>query len=298
MKTHIPHSTERSTVCNEMDIVYDTFGEEISPPMVLIMGLGSQMILWDDEFCSQLAARGFRVIRFDNRDVGRSTKLSHLGIPDFRSLMKGEDVEIPYTLHDMAKDTIGLLDALHIDSAHVVGASMGGMIAQLMAIDYPKRMRSVTSIMSTTSDPSLPQAAPEAIQVLFKPYSTVKEKFIKAFINTWRVLGGDQLPMEHDRVLDLAERFLQRGVDPAGNARQLAAIIASGSRKKALGTLNIPALVIHGDADPLVPVAHGIDTAGSIPGAGLKIIPGMGHAFPSSVWPDIIGSIAEHAGKY
>ncbi|MBN2297703.1 MAG: alpha/beta hydrolase [Deltaproteobacteria bacterium] len=298
MKSHIPHSNESKAACNEIDIVYDTFGDDTSPPMILIMGLGSQMILWDDEFCSQLAARGFRVIRFDNRDVGRSTKLSHMGIPDFRSLMKGQVVEVPYTLHDMAKDTIGLLDALQIDSAHIVGASMGGMIAQLLAVDYPHRVRSLTSIMSTTGDPSLPGPSPEAIQVLFRPYPTDRERFVNAFINTWRVLAGDQLPMEHDRVVDLAGRFHERGVDPAGNARHLAAIIVSGSRKKELASVKVPALVIHGDADPLVPVECGMDTAGSIPGAVLKVIPGMGHAFPCSVWSDIIDSIAEHAARY
>ncbi|HOO45026.1 MAG TPA: alpha/beta hydrolase [Deltaproteobacteria bacterium] len=295
MRAEIKHSTERTAVCNGIEIVYDTFGQENLPSMVLIMGLGSQMILWEDEFCVLLASRGFRVVRFDNRDVGRSAKLSHMGLPDFSALLSGKAVEVPYTLHDMAKDTVGLLDALHIEAAHIIGASMGGMIAQLMAVHYPARVRSLTSIMSTTGDPGLPGPVPEAMQVLFRPYPRDRERFIDAFIDTWRVLSGDQIPMDQGSIKDLAEKYLQRGVYPEGNARQLAAIIASGSRRHDLGSVKVPTLVIHGDADPLIPVECGLDTAQSIPGADLKIIPGMGHAFPDIVWQDIVDSIAGHA---
>jgi len=298
MKSGPTHSTEHTAGCNGIDIVYDTFGDHTLPPMVLIMGLGSQMILWEDDFCSQLSDRGFWVIRFDNRDVGRSSKLDHLGIPDFRALFSGSNTDVPYTLVDMAEDTIGLLDALGIYKAHIIGASMGGMIAQVMAIEHPQRLRSLTSIMSSTGDPCLPQPRPEAMQVLYRPYPADRDSFMKIFIDTWTVLGGDHLPMEYERISKLAGISFERGVYPAGNARQLAAIISSGSRKAMLESVKIPTLVIHGDADPLLPSECGIDTSRSIPGSTLKIIPGMGHALPHTIWNDIIDNISKHASIF
>ena len=295
MEKYIHHNAESSASCNGIEIAYDTFGDRTSSPVLLIMGLASQMILWEEEFCSLLATKGFRVIRFDNRDIGRSTKLDSMGIPNIQELFAGKAVPVPYLLRDMARDTISLLDALHIDSAHIVGASMGGMIAQEIAIRHPHRMRSLTSIMSTTGDPSLPPPKPEALQVLFKPYSTQRDQFIKTFIETWKVLSGAQRPMGEERILNLADKFYERGVYPAGTARQLAAVVASGNRKPDLAFVRIPSLVIHGDADPLVPVECGIDTANSIPGARLRIIPGMGHALSESLWPVIIDAFEEHA---
>jgi pimeloyl-ACP methyl ester carboxylesterase len=292
MKKYIAHSSEKFAKCNGIDIVYDTFGDHASPPVLLIMGLGTQMIHWEEEFCFGLAAMGYRVIRFDNRDMGLSTKLDNFGMPDIYELLEGKAIPVPYTLCDMADDTIALMDALNIGSAHVVGISMGGMIAQLIAIQYPKRVRTLTSIMSTTGDPGLPGPSPEALQILFRPVPVKKEPFIQNFIETWQVLNGAKMPMDADRVKKLAKQTFARGINPAGNARQLAAIITSGSRKKDLASVVIPTLVIHGGNDPLVPVDCGIDTANAVPGAKLKIIPGMGHMLHRSAWGEIIDAIA------
>ncbi len=297
MERVLPQRKQGSARCNGIELAYETFGVQTAQPVLLIMGLGSQMILWEDEFCDLLAARGFLVIRFDNRDVGLSTKTDTLGMPDIYALLEGKTVAVPYTLRDMAEDTVGLLDALDVGAAHVVGASMGGMIAQEIAISYPQRLHSLTSIMSTTGDPRLPGPRPEALNVLLRPYPTERERFVRSFVETWQVLGGDLHPMEESRVFNLAERFFERGVYPPGSARQLAAIIASGNRRERLASVRVPTLVIHGSDDPLVPVECGTATAQSIPGAHLKIIRGMGHALPPSVWPEIIDALAGHAGR-
>jgi pimeloyl-ACP methyl ester carboxylesterase len=195
----------------------------------------------------------------------------------------------------MAQDTIGLMDGLGIKSAHVVGASMGGAIAQEIAINDPDRIRSLTSIMATTGDPHLPPAKPEAIAVLLTPMALDWETYLKNHLNTWKVLSGPVFPVDEQRVIDRARKSFARGLSPAGVARQLAAILASGSRKERLRRVRVPALVIHGDADPLVPVEGGIDTANSIPGARLLVINGMGHSLPVATWPQIIDVIAQHA---
>jgi pimeloyl-ACP methyl ester carboxylesterase len=292
MKKYIAHSSEKFAKCNGIEIAYDTFGDHASPPVLLIMGLGTQMIHWEEEFCSGLAALGYWVIRFDNRDMGLSTKLDRFGMPNIYELLEGKGIPVPYTLCDMADDAVFLMDALNIGSAHLVGISMGGMISQLMAIHYPQRVRTLTSIMSTTGDPELPGPRPEALQVLFRPVPVKKEPFIQNFIETWQVLNGYKMPMEVDRFKKLAEQTFARGIHPAGNARQLAAVITSGNRKKELSSVSIPTLVIHGGNDPLVPVDCGIDTANAIPGAKLKIIPEMGHMLHRFAWGDIIDEIA------
>lgn len=297
MKKDIHKSSESSATCNGIEIVYDTFGDRTSSPVLLIMGLGTQMILWDEEFCSMLAARGFWVIRFDNRDIGLSAKLDAFGLPNVYELLQGKAVEVPYTLRDMAGDAASVLDALDIKSAHIVGISMGGMIAQLMAIYHPGRVRTLSSFMSSTSDPLLPKPKPEAIQVLFKPIPVKKDPFIHHFIETWRVLNGDQMPMDEERVHRFAEQTFARGIHPPGNVRQLAAILTSPSRKHDLASVAVHTLVIHGDADPLVPVACGIDTAESIPGAHLHIIPGMGHMLHPHVWKEIVDAIENLAAQ-
>jgi pimeloyl-ACP methyl ester carboxylesterase len=292
-------SPEKLIAANGINLAFQTFGDSRSKPMVLIMGLAAQMILWDDEFCSQLADRGLWVIRFDNRDIGRSSKLDQHGVPNisalFQQLLKGEPVEAPYRLRDMAQDTIGLLDGLGIRSAHVVGASMGGAIAQEIAINHPDRIRSLTSIMATTGDPHLPPAKPEAIAVLLTPMALNWETYLNNHLNTWRVLSGPAFPMVEQLVIDRARKSFARGLSPAGVARQLAAILASGSRKERLRQVRVPTLVIHGDADPLVPVEGGIDTANSVPGARLLVIKGMGHSLPVATWPQIVDAIAQHA---
>jgi pimeloyl-ACP methyl ester carboxylesterase len=267
--------------------------------MILIMGLGAQMIHWDDDFCRQLAARGFRVIRFDNRDIGKSSHLSGGKRLTVMELLKLRflkiPVQAPYRLRDMAEDTVGLMDALGIKSAHLVGASMGGMIAQEIAISFPERVRSLTSIMSTTGNPKVPPATREATAILMAPPTNTREEFLERFAQTWKVLRVGSFPEDEARDQARAERTFARGLNPAGVGRQLRAILASGSRKERLRTVKAPTLVIHGTVDPLVRPEGGKDTAASIPGAKLVMVEGMGHALPIPMWPQIIGAIDQHA---
>ncbi len=286
---------------NGIELTYDTFGDATAPPIVLIMGLASQMIAWDEEFCATLAARGFRVIRFDNRDVGLSTRLDHLGMPNVAQLlmahMAGQPTRAAYTLSDMARDVVGLLDALGIDAAHVVGASMGGAIAQTLAIEHPRRMLSLCSIMATSGDPSLPPPTPEALQLLMTPTPTDEDGYCRRYLKVMQVLRGSGYPLDEARDQARASQNFRRGIYPPGVARQMVAILASGSRKQALARVRVPTLVIHGSADPLVPVECGIDVAETVPGAQRLIIEGMGHALPISLWPRIVAAIASHASK-
>jgi pimeloyl-ACP methyl ester carboxylesterase len=293
------HQPPQIARANGIDICYEIFGDAAAEPMLLIMGLGAQMIHWDDDFCRQLAARGFRVIRFDNRDIGKSGKLTggkRLGAVE---LLKMRFLKIPvaapYKLIDMAKDTIGLMDALGIKSAHLVGASMGGMIAQEIAISFPQRVRSLTSIMSTTGDPKVPPPTREATAVLMAPPPASKEEFFERFGHTWKVLRAGSFPEDEALDRSRAERVFARGLNPAGVGRQLRAILASGSRKERLASVKAPTLVIHGTVDPLVRPEGGKDTAASIPGAKLLMIAGMGHALPIPMWPQIIDAIDKHA---
>ena len=293
---HQPPQIARS---NGIDLCYEIFGAADAEPLVLIMGLGAQMIHWDDDFCKQLAARGFRVIRFDNRDIGKSTrmaggkKLTAVELLKLRFLKI--PVDAPYNLRDMADDVIGLLDVLGITSAHIVGASMGGMIAQEMAIIYPKRVRSLTSIMSTTGNPKLPQPTREAAAMLLAPPAATHDEYIARFAQTWKILRVGRFPLDEARDRERAERTFERGLNPAGVGRQLRAVLASGSRKERLGAVTAPTLVIHGTVDPLVRPEGGKDTAASIPGAKLMLIEGMGHALPIPMWPQIIDAIDKHA---
>jgi len=284
---------------NGVDLCYEIFGADDAEPMLLIMGLGAQMILWDDEFCREIAARGFRVIRFDNRDIGKSSKmtggkpLKPLELLKLRFLKI--PVDAPYRLRDMADDTIGLMDVLHIKSAHLVGASMGGMIAQEIAISYPQRVRSLTSIMSTTGNPKVPPPTREASAMLMAPPPKTKEEFFARFAQTWKVLRVGHFPLDEAKDRERAERVFARGLNPAGVGRQLRAILASGSRKERLHSVKAPTLVIHGTVDPLVRPEGGKDTAASIPGAKLMMVDGMGHAIPIPMWPQIIDAIDKHA---
>ncbi len=293
------HQPPQMAKANGIELCYEIFGAPDAEPLVLIMGLGAQMILWDDEFCQDLAGRGLRVIRFDNRDIGKSTKMS--GGKPLRplELLKLKIFKIapeaPYKLWDMASDVVGLLDALGIKKAHIVGASMGGMIAQEIAMQHPDRVLSLTSIMSSTGNPKLPPPTREASAMLLAPPPTSKEEYLDRFGKTWKILRGGSFPLDEAKDLDRAERTYARGLNPAGVGRQLRAILASGNRKDRLGSLKISTLVIHGTIDPLVRVEAGKDTAASIPGAKLLLIDGMGHALPIPMWPAIIGAIAEHA---
>lgn len=300
MEKNILHGRPATAVLDsDIQLVYDTFGNSSNTPLLLIQGLSWQMIMWDEEFCGMLAEKGYFVIRFDNRDIGQSTHMDDAGVPSIARLLvdlaAGKPVEVPYLLSDMAGDSFGLLDHLGISSAHVVGMSMGGMIGQTMALKDPARVRSLTSMSSTTGAPDLPPPTPEALQILATPPPMDREGFTASFLTMWRILNGTTFPVDEERVLRYAEATFHRGVDPAGVARQIAAINASGSRREALRSLTVPTLVIHGSADPLLRVACGIDTAKAVPGSKLRIIDGMGHALPVPVWEEIIDAITDHA---
>ena len=293
---HQPPQTVRA---NGIDICYEIFGNDNAEPLLLIMGLAAQMIHWDDGFCEQLAARGFRVIRFDNRDIGKSSHLTGGKRLTPLELLKLRFLKIPvaatYKLIDMAKDTVSLMDALGIKSAHLVGASMGGMIAQEVAISFPERVRSLTSIMSTTGNPKVPPPTREATAMLMAPPVATRDEYILRFAQTWKVLRVGHFPEDEAQDRGRAERSFERGLNPAGVGRQLRAILASGSRKARLAAVKAPTLVIHGTVDPLVRPEGGKDTAASIPGAKLLMIDGMGHALPIPMWPQIIDAIDQHA---
>jgi pimeloyl-ACP methyl ester carboxylesterase len=295
----LAHQPPQTVRANGIELCYEIFGDADAEPMLLIMGLGAQMIQWDDNFCRQLADRGFRVIRFDNRDIGKSSQLSGgTRLTPFELLklrLLNIPVSAPYKLSDMAQDTIGLMDALKIRSAHLVGVSMGGMIAQEIAITFPERVRSLTSIMSTTGNPKVPPPTRQATAMLMAPPVMTKQEYLERFAQTWKILRVGSFP--EDEALDRtrAERNFERGLNPAGVGRQLRAILASGSRKQRLRSVKAPTLVIHGTVDPLVRPEGGQDTAASIPGAKLLMIEGMGHALPIPMWPQIIDAIDQHA---
>jgi pimeloyl-ACP methyl ester carboxylesterase len=279
---------------NGLEFEYETFGDPAAPPLLLIMGLGAQMISWDDEFCHLLAGRGFHVVRFDNRDVGLSTKLDHLGTPDLSAVAAGTEPP-PYRLEDLADDAAGILDALGIGAAHVVGASMGGFVAQALAIRHPARVLSLTSIMSAPGGmrDNTP-ATPEAMEALLKPPPTDREGLIEHGV--WvssRISGPAHFDPEEAR--RKRTRAIDRSVSTAGTARQLAAIAAAPSRVDQLRALSVPALIVHGEVDPLVPVENGRRTAEAIPGARLLVLPTMGHDMPRPCWPAIVDAIAETA---
>src|SRR5512143_392627 len=273
-----------TVLSNGIRIAYDEFGDTHATPMLLIMGLGAQMILWHDDFCATLAGRGYRVIRFDNRDVGESSWMDDLGMPDvvgvFTAVATHQPVSAPYLLRDMAADAAGLLAALDIERAHVVGASMGGMIAQTLALDAPARLRSLTSIMSSTGNPNLPQPRPEAMAVLLTPPPPDREGAIARGVEVFRTIGSPGFPFDEAEIRRLGALTYDRGFNPSGTARQLVAILASGDRTERLRALHLPALVIHGQDDPLVPFPAGEATAQAIPDATLLAIDGMGHDMP------------------
>jgi pimeloyl-ACP methyl ester carboxylesterase len=281
--SEIQQSEETKVKVNDnIEITYNTFGKPSATPLLLIMGLGSQMILWDEEFCRQIAEKGYWVIRFDNRDIGLST---------FQALQEGDMIDVPYTLLDMARDVVGLLDALKIESTHIVGASMGGMIAQIIAIHFPERVLTLTSIMSSIL-PTLPK--PEAMSILTTPAPEDRDKYIEYSVQIWRILNGPSMAFDEEFYRQRSARAYDRNFYPAGVGRQLSAIMASGSREEELKTVEIPTLVIHGDADPFIPVEAGKYTAKTIPNAKLMIVEGMGHNIPTEVAPRIIETITHH----
>ena len=285
---------------NNIEIEYETIGDSISKPLLLIAGLGSQMLAWSDEMCESLANRGFFVIRFDNRDIGLSTKFEDAGLPDFLEInaaySRGETPEVPYTLKDMAGDAIGVLDALNIDKAHVCGASMGGMIAQVLAYEYPSRVQSLTLIMSTTGNPDLPQPKPEILAQFFAPVPSEREGFIEEMVKRGRLIHGT-FAYDEDQSREYRAKEYDRSYYPEGITRQLAAMAVPGNLKPKLAAIRAPTLVIHGREDPLNHVEAGKDIATAIPGAELLILDGMGHSFPREVIPRIVNALVANSNK-
>ncbi|WP_207264378.1 alpha/beta hydrolase [Desulfovibrio sp. Huiquan2017] len=279
---------------NGIDIEYDSFGDDKGPALLLIMGGGSQMIYWESGFCRMLAERGFHVIRFDNRDIGLSTKFDEAGEPDIAAAMAGRPVEPAYTLEDMADDAVGLLDALGIGKAHICGASVGGMIAQVVAYRHPDRVLSLTSIMSSTGNPELPKIADDVLAEVYKPIPAEREAFVAHQVTMWRKLWSPGFPFEEERLRRLLGEGFDRSYYPQGMARQGLAVMAHGYRKSSIASIQAPTLVIHGDRDPFMSVEGGRETAQLIPGAKLLIIKGMGHDLPTPVWPRIVDAMAEH----
>ncbi|MAK64590.1 MAG: alpha/beta hydrolase [Maricaulis sp.] len=288
---------------NGITIEYDIHGPEDGAPLVLITGLGSQMTRWPLSFLDALAQRGFRVVYFDNRDMGLTTHFAEVGIPDFKAVVTakaaGKAPDVPYHLDDMAADVVGLMDALGLEKAHVAGASMGGMIGQLVAADHGHRALSLTSIMSTTGNPDLPRSTPEAQAMLATPSPdphTDREAFLERAVQSSRVIGSPAYPIEAETLKARAAADADRCHNPAGFARQYAAILAAPDRRAKLAGVTCPVMVVHGSADPLVTVEGGQDTAAAIPGAMLEIIEGMGHDLPPQVHERVAAAIARAAG--
>jgi pimeloyl-ACP methyl ester carboxylesterase len=283
-----------SVRANGIDIEYETFGDPEAAPLLLVMGLGAQMLSWDEDFCARLAARGFYVIRYDNRDSGLSTKMESAGEADILEAFGGNP-KPAYSLGDLADDAVGLLDGLGIRGAHIVGASMGGFIAQLVAINHPKRVLSLTSIMSGPGGRDAVPPDPEGAAVLMKVPPPTREERIEHGLWIRKVLHGPGDPFDEVAETRRVERAYDRSYYPVGTGRQLVAILASESRVARLGGLNVPTLVIHGIADVLVPVENGRRVAAAVPGARLIEFEGMGHNLPERVWPHVFDAIEELA---
>ena len=285
-----------------VELEWDERGDPRAPAVLLIMGLGGQMTRWSEAFMAALVAHGLRTIRFDNRDVGLSTKFESHGLPDLAAIgaaaMMGRTPATPYTLEHMAADAVAVLDAAGVERAHVVGASMGGMIAQLVATEHPERVLTLTSIMSSTGNPSLPRATAAANAVLTtRPEGSDMAALVAHGVRAAKVIGSPGYPADDAILAERIRSDAERSHHPAGFARQMAAIWANGDRRPRLAGVTAPTLVIHGADDPLVPVEGGRDTAASIPGATLVEVPGMGHDLPAALIGRITDLIAEHARK-
>ncbi|MEM6639835.1 MAG: alpha/beta hydrolase [Pseudomonadota bacterium] len=288
------------TSANGLTLEYETFGQSENPTILLVMGLATQMIAWPVSFCEALAAKGFHVVRFDNRDCGLSSKLDRFppasAVGTALRALVGAKPKSAYRLRDMADDAFGLLDALQIEKAHIVGVSMGGMIAQHMAASRPERVLSLTSWMSTTGARRLPGPTWAVSRHLFltRPKSTEPQVLIDYYVKTLELIGSAGFPQDYR---PMAEAAVTRMIHPDGFKRQLAAIIADGNRREMLATIRVPSLVIHGDSDPLIPLAGGEDTAAHVPNAQLEIVEGMGHDLPEALMPRMAELIAGHASR-
>lgn len=289
---------------NGISVAYESFGSAQDEAVLLVAGLGTQMLRWTDAFCAGLAAKGFRVVRFDNRDAGRSTHLSGTPVPDFAALAAaaatGTAPQVPYTLADMAADTIGLMDALEIDKAHIVGRSMGGMIAQLVAATCPTRVLSLTAIMSSSGAPGLPQAEPEVMAMMMRPGpspTTDRDGYVAHALAFARRIAGPGYPFDAEAQREIILAELAHGLDPAGTGRQVAAIAATGSLRPLIGAIEVPTLVIHGANDPLVPMAGGEEIAAHVAGARFLKVDGMGHDLPAPLNAQVIDAIVGNARR-
>ena len=294
------HNLMPTIAANGLSLAYEVEGDAAGSPLVLVMGLGMPLVFWPDAFVAGLVARGFRVIRFDNRDCGESSKVPSGRLPNIplaiaRSLIR-LPVRAPYTLRDMADDTAGLLDALGIGRAHFVGVSMGGMIAQTLAAHHPARVTSLTSIMSSSGNPRVSRARPRALRALVRrPANPADPDAVVAhMMRVFAVIGSPGFEIDHELLRSNCERVARRGYYPLGTARQLLAIIATGDRRAELARIRAPTLVIHGANDPLLPAAAGRDTARHIANAKLMVIDGMGHDLPPALTPKLVAAIADH----
>jgi pimeloyl-ACP methyl ester carboxylesterase len=282
---------------NGVTLAYETFGAPERPTILLIMGYAAQLTRWPVELCDELVRRGFHVVRFDNRDVGLSGKIAAAGVPDIAAIIAGS-ATLPYTLEDMALDAVGLLDVLSVRRAHIVGASMGGMIAQIFAADHPDRTLSLTSIMSSSGDPDLPRAKDEIMMALMEtPPPDDPEAVIARGVRLAVMVGSPGFPEGEEVVRARVRRDFERCYDPDGVQRQLAAVLVNGDRSERLKRITAPTIVLHGQDDPLVPVEAGRDTAAKVAGAELREVPGMGHDFPVALVPIFADAICASASR-
>jgi pimeloyl-ACP methyl ester carboxylesterase len=290
-------SEERLAPVNGIEIAYQEIGDPSGEPLLLVMGLATQMLGWDEGLCAMLAARGFRVVRFDNRDIGRSTKIEAAGLPKRTDMLLGRRRTAPYLLPDMAADAVGLMDHIGVGSAHLVGASMGGMIAQTVAIRHPEKARSLVSIMSSTGSRWLGLPTWKAFGTLFARPGAGREAAIEHTVKVFRTIGSPAYPMDEPRFRELAGTSYDRSHSRAGIARQLHAITASGDRTAALERLRLPTTVLHGGSDPLIRPHAGRATARAIRDSRLRIFKGMGHDLPRQLWPEFVEEIAATAAR-
>ncbi|TYL45758.1 alpha/beta hydrolase [Nocardioides sp. BGMRC 2183] len=299
MTTEVIRSEELfAPLRNGIELCYQTFGDPDAEPLLLVMGLGGPMIWWDDDLCRQLAAAGFYVIRYDNRDIGRSTTRGPtLGLGTVaRGFLTGR-APTPYRIAQLAEDAFGLLDHLDLPAAHVTGVSMGGMIAQTMALAVPHRVLSLTSIMSTTGRRSVGRQHPQLLPLLFSRRRDTREAYVESSLRVWNVIGSPAYPTDDATLRQRAGDTFDRGVDPAGVLRQMAAITTQPDRTKALGTLSMPTLVLHGTADKMVHVSGGRATAAAAHGAELVLISGMGHDLPPALFDTFTAAIRRNANR-
>jgi pimeloyl-ACP methyl ester carboxylesterase len=296
----VPHKPPAYATANGLDIGYETFGDPNDAPVLLVMGLATQMIMWDDEFCAALARQGRYVIRFDNRDIGLSTKIADARVPNTWEILRAAVTKSvknpPYLLRDMATDTVGLMDALGIARADVVGISMGGMIGQELVMNHRERVRSFVCIMSSSGNPKLPLPKPGAFMIFLKRPPKEREAFLDFYVDLWSTLSGPKFPIDRAHTRAQGAIAYSRGVYSPGSLRQLVAIVGSGNRKPLLGSVTTPTLILHGTGDPLVRPAAAYDLLEAIPGARLQLLDDMGHTLPRALWPTVLGAIDAHLG--